>query len=561
MRAKDARLRSARSDGTGMGRIVGMCVAFLSSEPGRPVPPPPSGTGAPASNNEARSPQRASFYVRRTVTTASRYNPLAFDPPVRPPIRIVTSGSLVRTRSRLAAAVLGGIIVIGIGYSTIAALGTGRDAAKALPLDVSRLGARVLVIAPHPDDEVIAPGGLTWEARRSGADVRAVMLTCGDGFRKAARIPGTGRATPESYLELGARRYSECSDALATLDVPAADRIFLGYPDAGLLSLWEFDWNPDQAHLGRNGRTSVPYGFAFREGAPYCGASVAADLDAIIADFRPTAIVYPDPNDRHPDHRAASAFVEYALYDSGYDCRRFTYVAHFGHYPFPWAYIPSLSLAAPEALREVGTRWESFPLTADAQAKKLEALMRYSSQTRIPHMNVYLRSFVRRNELLGTYAPARPLRLENDAEPPTSADAHDIVLREPVDAAMPGLLRKGTRPTQVRMAVGAKRLWLGITVPGSSVAPRPSALHLRLLGGRVPDRFDATVQGDQVDVSTRYADSVTPRDIQVRRTGDTLWLGLPVALIEGRRAGLVAGGVVAPGGRTIDTSWRPVLFR
>lgn len=467
----------------------------------------------------------------------------------------------MQTRYRLTVAVLGGIIVIGIGYSALATLGTGGNAADTHPLTLSGFGARVLVIAPHPDDEVIAPGGLTWEARRSGADVRAVVLTCGDGFKKAARTLGMGRATPESYLKLGTMRYRECSDALAALDVPPGDRIFLGYPDAGLRSLWEFDWDPDQVHLGRNGHTEVPYDFGYRKGAPYCGASVAADLEAIIADYRPTAIVYPDPNDQHPDHRAGAAFVEYALYDSGYDCRRFTYIAHFGHYPFPWAYLPSGSLSVPEDLREVGTRWEAFPLTADAQAKKLEALKRYSSQMRIPHMNVYLRSFVRRNELFGTYAPARPLRLENDAAPPSSSDAHDVVLREPVDATTPAILRKGAVPTQVRMAVGAKRLWLGITVPGSSTTPRPCALHLRLLGGRVPERFDATVSGDVVEVSKRSSGSLAPADVVLERTGDTLWLGLPAALVEGRTAGLVAGEVIAPSGQTAATAWRPVLFR
>jgi hypothetical protein len=314
-------------------------------------------------------------------------------------------------------------------------------------------------------------------------------------------------------------------------------------------------------HRGRNGHTEVPYDFAYRTGAPYCGASVAADLASVIADYRPTAIVYPDANDQHPDHQAASAFIEYVLADSGYECRRFTYLAHFGHFPFPWAYLPSLSLTAPDALREVGTRWASLPLNDDSVARKLEALKRYSSQMRIPHMNVYLGSFVRRNELFGTYSPARPLRLENDAAPPASPDAHDVVVREPVDAAVPAIFRVGGRPTEIRMALGATRLWLGITVPGASNASNATALHLRLLGGRSPQRLDATVRGDVVAISTHFADSVTPTDATVERRGDTVWLGVPASLVEGSDLGLVSGELLTPGGRSYQTAWRPVRFR
>jgi hypothetical protein len=98
-------------------------------------------------------------------------------------------------------------------------------------------------------------------------------------------------------------------------------------------------------------------------------------------------------------------------------------------------------------------------------------------------------------------------------------------------------------------------------VPGSSSLRRPSALHLRLLGGRDPQRFDATVRDEVVEVSTRYANSVAPPNVVVRRAGDTLWLGLPATLTEGRHAALMAGEIMGPNGRPVTTAWRPVSFR
>jgi LmbE family N-acetylglucosaminyl deacetylase len=345
------------------------------------------------------------------------------------------------------------------------------------------------------------------------------------------------------------------------IGVPSEDRVFLGYPDTGLRSLWEFDWDADRPHLARNGATEVPYPFAFRPGAPYCGASVAEDLEHLIADYQPTAIVYPDPNDQHPDHRAAAAFVEYALRDLGYRCRRFTYLAHYGHYPLPWAYLPRQYLRPPTELRETGTDWVSLPLTPGAESEKLAAVLCYRSQVRLPHMNVYLRSFVRRNELFGTYTPLHPLRIENDAEPPSSPDAQDVVVREPAAPSVPEILRRGSAPSGVRMALGPTMLWAGVTVPGAGAAGTDVAIHLRLLGGRAAARLDALVSGGTVRLSHAYSESVSPGTAIVRRTGDTVWVGVPATLVEGHDAVLASGEAVLSGGRTAGTAWRPVLLR
>ena len=146
---------------------------------------------------------------------------------------------------------------------------------------------RVLVIAPHPDDESIACGGLLLAARDAGAARRVVTLTDGDNnpwpqrwIEKRWRIDSTAR------VRWGARRREESHAAQEKLGVAAADRFFLGLPDTGLTAL-------------------------LMEGAH----ALLAPLREQIAAFQPTHLALPALADRHPDHSAAHIAVRLALRD------------------------------------------------------------------------------------------------------------------------------------------------------------------------------------------------------------------------------------------------------
>src|SRR6185295_13542272 len=43
-------------------------------------------------------------------------------------------------------------------------------------------GTRLLVVAPHPDDEVLGAGGLMQRVHETGGTVRVVYLTNGEGY-------------------------------------------------------------------------------------------------------------------------------------------------------------------------------------------------------------------------------------------------------------------------------------------------------------------------------------------------------------------------------------------
>ena len=175
---------------------------------------------------------------------------------------------------------------------------------------------RTLVIAPHPDDESIAAGGLLQRAIVAGGEARVIIVTDGDNnpwplryLKKKARISDVDRA------EWGALRREESRRALAILGIPSA--IFLGYPDRLLTT------------MARNGDLRV------RD-------AIAAAID----DFSPSLLVIPSAFDLHPDHRAIAWFAHGAA--EGYNV--ITYVIH-GHPPHDRLAL-RLDLNAEEAERK-----------------------------------------------------------------------------------------------------------------------------------------------------------------------------------------------------------------
>ncbi len=80
-----------------------------------------------------------------------------------------------------------------------------------------------LVVAPHPDDEVLSTGGLILRQRTRGAHVEVLAVTDGEA------------AYPE-VTDLGPLRAGEQRGALDILGVSADDTCRLGLPDGGVAS-------------------------------------------------------------------------------------------------------------------------------------------------------------------------------------------------------------------------------------------------------------------------------------------------------------------------------------
>jgi LmbE family N-acetylglucosaminyl deacetylase len=280
----------------------------------------------------------------------------------------------------------------------------GREAVKPEPTLRFTRGDRVLVLAPHPDDEVLGCGGIIQEALAVGARVRVCFLTYGDSdewsFAVYRKFPVLGTAPTE---RMGEVRRKEALASCRSLGVSDGDVIFLGYPDFGTMQILRGHWGDRQPLRGAlTGATAVPYADALRPGAPYKGEEIVRDLRTIVADLRPTAVFVSHAADRNPDHEALYVFARIALWDAGLAPGIFPYLVHYHHWPVPFGYRPESELEPPRDLAGA-MRWHSVPLARGVVERKKAALEAH--RTQIESAGHRLLSFVRRTELFGDYAP------------------------------------------------------------------------------------------------------------------------------------------------------------
>src|SRR5438105_11859409 len=79
---------------------------------------------------------------------------------------------------------------------------------------------RILIVAPHIDDEAISAGGYAIDAIANGAEVYVVFLTAGDCNEFSVRlIHKTLEPTASNYLSVGQTRIAEAKEAMKILGV------------------------------------------------------------------------------------------------------------------------------------------------------------------------------------------------------------------------------------------------------------------------------------------------------------------------------------------------------
>ena len=281
---------------------------------------------------------------------------------------------------------------------------------------------RVLVVAPHPDDEVLGCTGIIEQAGEMGLPVRIVFLTYGDAnqwsfivYRKWPVL------NPEDVISMGYVRHDEALEAADVLKVSRENLTFLGYPDFGTENILCAHWGDNPPYRGLLTRvTEVPYNNALRPGALYKGEDVLKDLKSVINEFQPTKIFLSHPADHNRDHRALYVFTRVALWDLKLKNtpELYPYLVHYSNWPEPQGYYPTESLEPPPHLEDQ-IAWETHVLTSNDL--KLEALKKHKSQ--YSSNTKYLLSFVRANELFGNFPPVelttflRSVMVQHHSEP------------------------------------------------------------------------------------------------------------------------------------------------
>ena len=148
-----------------------------------------------------------------------------------------------------------------------------------------RAADRILIVAPHPDDESLSSGGLMQRALVAGARIRVVFITNGDNNVWAQRfVEHRYHIGDADRARWGARRQQEALHALARIGVPAKCAVFLGFHDQGTSAL-----------LMANDSN-------FRD-----------SIDSAIIEWHPTILVLPAPGDLHPDHNNAYVITHLEL--------------------------------------------------------------------------------------------------------------------------------------------------------------------------------------------------------------------------------------------------------
>ncbi|HVN84562.1 MAG TPA: PIG-L family deacetylase [Candidatus Binatia bacterium] len=284
---------------------------------------------------------------------------------------------------------------------------------------------RLLVIAPHPDDETLGAGGLIQRVRSHQGTVRVVLVTAGDGYVEAVvHETGLPQPRPSAYVQYGERRLREARAVMRVLDPGGAARLqFLGFPDGGLDNLLRAHWWRDRPERSATTQaTDPPYDEAVEPDVPYDGADLRRELVNALRDSKPTIVVLPDPVDKHPDHHATGLFTLLALHDylasqgkHAVPPRLLAYLVHWPDWPPGWnaaspaAIGSDTPLVLPAGLHHYALTTTSLTLNAKEIATKRAALAKYTSQQEA--MPAVLAAFVRQTEPFVVLSPAPPLEI------------------------------------------------------------------------------------------------------------------------------------------------------
>ncbi|MCL4378525.1 MAG: PIG-L family deacetylase [Actinobacteria bacterium] len=273
---------------------------------------------------------------------------------------------------------------------------------------------KILILAPHPDDEAISSAGIIQKAISAGAKVRIVYLTNGEYNQESYLIfEKKPLILRDQFINLGKIRMNEAIKAMKSLGLKKEDLIFLGYPDFGTMDILTEFWDKNKPYSNILEKISnVPYSECKSPGAPYIGQSILSDLEDIIKEFKPSKIIVSSPLDLNRDHQALYLFSRVALWDLKKQIdipEYYTFLVHAKNWPASQGLHTDYEMDIPYSIKGTYEDWINLYLTKKEIENKYKAVSQYVSQ--IDYKPLFIVSFVRKNELFSIF---RDIKLDKN---------------------------------------------------------------------------------------------------------------------------------------------------
>ncbi|MDD1775372.1 MAG: PIG-L family deacetylase [Methanobacterium sp.] len=390
---------------------------------------------------------------------------------------------------------------------------------------------KVLVVAPHPDDEAIACAGVIRYCTERNISVKIVVLT--DGYLSASPMI----------------RHDETVSAMELLGVKKDDIIFLGYRDGTLPSLLNKNWESGNPY-NLSGNIKSEYNFSYKQNSTYSGDNLYSNLEEIISKFQPTIIFYPDSEDEQIDHWAGNAFTEYVMAKTNYQGAGYTYIVHNPpDWPSPRTYNPEMGLTAPEELTDLGYNWVYFPLNQYQQRLKESAFNLYSSQIK---NTSFVRSFIRKNEIFAT-----DQMVQINSTPSSQRDMIRVI-QEPTKKEHG---KSSIRTREIKSAdfsLDNESAWLSINTRNNISMNTIYEVHILYLDNHNWGRIDVKIYDGILYYQKFQDEGYDNQSEKVEIEGNQIKLKIPSEAFKDINSFLISADIIS-GNTLIDwTGWRRV---
>lgn len=240
---------------------------------------------------------------------------------------------------------------------------------------------KILLISPHPDDEIISCGGLIQIALKNQAKIKIIYITNG-GNNPISIISQKKSLKNKNFIKLGKQRFQEAHLATKVLGLNSKNLIFLDYPDGEIKHLYH------KNHQSKK----------------YTKKNLLNNLKKIFNRYQPNIIIIPNLKDKDNDHQTVDSLTQEVIADLKIKPKIYTFLVHYPFYPPLKKIKINESLYPPKKLCNLNN-WYSLKLSQKEETIKLRALQQNKSQLNHKKTRNFLESFIKKNEIFQKINP------------------------------------------------------------------------------------------------------------------------------------------------------------